>query len=297
MLFARQRLLLALLDSLGGSVRRTDFQKLLLLFTRECEVTPSYDFVPYHYGGFSFTSYADKRNLVATGLLEDDGEIWTLTETGRKEAATSDLLPLAMAQFCQSHAGLRGQALVAESYRRHPFYAINSRIIDQTLTPDEAKTVAQARPSQRGPALFSIGYEGKSLESYLNVLLRAGVTLLCDVRRNPLSRKYGFSKTTLSTACEGVGLRYEHLPALGIATENRRNLHTQADYDALFTCYVKEDSPARVNARQTIRRWIEVDGQAVALTCFERDPQQCHRSCVAGALEATTNGSLQPIHL
>ena len=51
---------------------------------------------------------------------------------------------------------------------------------------------------------------GKCLETYLNQLLRAGVTLLCDVRRNPLSRKYGFSKSTLSHAC---AVSYTHLRA------------------------------------------------------------------------------------
>lgn len=44
-------------------------------------------------------------------------------------------------------------------------------------------------------------------------------------------------KGTLSKACEGVGIRYEHLPELGIASDERRNLETQADYDALFAQY------------------------------------------------------------
>lgn len=67
--------------------------------------------------------------------------------------------------------------------------------------------------------------------------------MLCDVRRNPWSRKYGFSKSTLSNACEGVGIRYEHLPELGIVSDARRNLETQADYDALFAHYERYDLP------------------------------------------------------
>ena len=61
MLFERQRLLLTLLDAVGEPVGNTDFQKLLFLYTQECETRPSYDFVPYKFGAFSFTSYADKR--------------------------------------------------------------------------------------------------------------------------------------------------------------------------------------------------------------------------------------------
>ena len=121
----------------------------------------------------------------------------------------------------------------------------------------------------------------------MNRLLHAGVTLLCDVRRNPLSRKYGFSKSTLSKGCEGVGIRYEHLPELGIASEERRELHTQADYDALFAVYERESLPKQSEALAKIRGWIAA-GDRVALTCFERLPEQCHRHCVAEALERAT---------
>ena len=63
MLFARQRLLLSLLDALGGTVANTDFQKLLFLYAQEWETEPSYEFVPYQFGGFSFTSYAVCQHL------------------------------------------------------------------------------------------------------------------------------------------------------------------------------------------------------------------------------------------
>ena len=111
------------------------------------------------------------------------------------------------------------------------------------------------------------------------------MTLLCDVRRNPLSRKYGFSKGTLSKACEGVGIQYEHLPELGIDSEERRDLKTQADYDALFAEYERRSLPQHTGALAQIRAWIKA-GQRVALTCFELLPEQCHRHCVAEALES-----------
>src|ERR1035437_585727 len=85
MLFDRQRVLLELLDSLNEPVGSTDFQKLLFLYTREGEPTPSYDFVPYHFGCFSFTSYADKRRLVEQELIEG-GETWKLTDKERRTA-------------------------------------------------------------------------------------------------------------------------------------------------------------------------------------------------------------------
>jgi uncharacterized protein (DUF488 family) len=298
MMFERQRLLLSLLDTLGEPVGHTDFQKLLFLYTRECEKTPSYEFIPYKFGSFSFTCYADKRRLVEAGLLEDDEQHWRLTETGRQTAQQKSVAPLVITEFCRRYAGLRGYDLIAEVYRRFPYYATRSEIVEKVLADAESRMfVAKARPPKPGPGLLTIGYEGKCLEDYLNQLLHAGITLLCDVRRNPLSRKYGFSKSTLSKACEGVGIRYEHLPELGIASDQRRHLETQADYDVLFEVYEEENLPKQINALERIRRWVMEDKQRVALTCFEKLPNQCHRHCVAEALERSAGGRLTSIHL
>ena len=122
------------------------------------------------------------------------------------------------------------------------------------------------------------------------------MTLLCDVRRNPLSRKYGFSKKTLGKACEGVGIRYEHLPELGIDSEERCELVTQADYDALFAEYERKSLPKQTEALARIRGWIK-EGERVALTCFELLPHQCHRHCVAEALALGAGKEWVAVHL
>jgi uncharacterized protein (DUF488 family) len=191
-----------------------------------------------------------------------------------------------MSRFAKRHAGLRGDALVAEAYRRHPYYAIRSEIAEQVLVGDTASltAIAAARPTKGYPGLCTIGYEGRSLEGYLNALLQDAVTVLCDVRQNPISRKYGFSKSTLQKSCEGVGIRYEHLPELGIASEDRRGLTSREDYDALFDAYTRETLPNQATALMKIWNWIE-QCDRVALTCYERMPEQCHRTCVARELE------------
>ena len=297
MLFERQRLLLTLLDAIGEPVGHTDFQKLLFLYTQVCVAVPSYEFVPYKFGAFSFTSYADKRKLITEGLLAADDQNWTLTDAGRTAARRRAVEPLRVVAFCRQHARLRGNALIAEQYRRHPYYASRSEILDKVgLDPEVLARIAAARPKRQPAGLVTIGYEGRSLENYLNELLRDGVTLLCDVRRNPLSRKYGFSKGTLSKACEGVGVRYEHLAELGIASDQRQELRTQADYDALFAEYVRDTLPHQYAALDTIRAWMTA-GERVALTCYERLPQQCHRQSVARALERGSSASLMARHL
>ncbi|MBI5676238.1 MAG: DUF488 domain-containing protein [Nitrospirae bacterium] len=297
MLFDRQKLLLALVNSLGGKIGSMDFQKLLLLYCNETEESPAYEFIPYKYGAFSFTSYADKRKLINKGLLVDEDREWQLTPEGRSTTATNSKR-LIMEEFSRRYSGLRGDDLVAETYKRYPYYAIRSEIIDRVLAGEVTarEAIDAARPKISESGLCTIGYEGRSLESYLNTLVQDGVTLLCDVRRNPLSRKYGFSKNTLSKGCEGVGIRYEHLPELGIASEYRRELKTQADYEALFATYTRESLPRQINSLIKINSWVE-KGDRVALTCYERLPEQCHRTCVADALEQQFGNKYSSRHL
>ena len=298
MLFDRQKRLLALLDVLGGRVGKLDFQKLLFQYCQEAGESAAYEFVPYKFGAFSFTSYADRRKLMERGLLEDDEQNWELTPAGREAVKCTNAVAAQLASFGKKHGKLRGDALVVDTYRQFPYYATRSEIADRLLAGDLAalRRIAAARPA-RGPAgLTTIGYEGRSLENYLNALLRSGVTLLCDVRRNPLSRKYGFSKGTLSKGCEGVGIRYEHLPELGIASDKRQHLQEQADYDLLFKEYEKHALPAQTPALERIRGWVK-EGERVALTCYERAPSQCHRHCVAQAMERRFGVAFAAKHL
>jgi uncharacterized protein (DUF488 family) len=133
-----------------------------------------------------------------------------------------------------------------------------------------------------GSIIATVGYEGRTLDTYLAVLKAAAVTVLCDVRKNPLSRKKGFSKKALAAACATEGIRYEHLPELGIASERRKAIETEADRQRLFAEYARE-LPAHAAALATIASWAR--SGKVALTCFEHDPSHCHRHCVAIALE------------
>jgi hypothetical protein len=293
-LSGRQRLLLGLLDAFGGTMGNLDFQKVLFLYCQEPDSGKPYDFVPYKRGAFSFTSYADRRKLIAYGLIEDDEHQWRFTKKGR-DLTQPDML---LTGFVCEIGDLRGDELVAESYRRFPYYAIRSEIADRVLKgeDDALARITVEKQTAVADSLQTIGYEGHSLESYLNLLIKSGVTVLCDVRRNPMSRKYGFAKSTLSNACAGVGIRYEHLPELGIASEFRQDLQNQDDYDALFAEYEREWLPKQTAALQTIQSWMS-QGERVALTCYEHLPHQCHRHCVSEALEAMSQNEVSAKHL
>jgi hypothetical protein len=297
-LHARQLRLLALIDALGGSAANIDFQKLLFLYCQEAGKAADYEFIPYRFGAFSFNSYADRRKRGNYCLIEPDEQTWKITNAGREILAGKNDLRLAFQAFAQKYKEFRGDTLVAETYRRYPYYATRSEIAERVLEKDSAslRDISNARPRRQAPGLATIGYEGRSLEGYLNTLLLSGISLLCDVRSNPLSRKYGFSKKTLSHGCSSIGIRYEHLPELGIASEQRRNLQTQSEYDQLFRNYEQDTLPKQFTSLQKIRQWISA-GERVALTCYEQLPIQCHRKCVADALEKQFGASYKATHL
>ena len=158
----RQGRLLALLHAVGGHENRIDFQKLLFLYCKQSNSSPPYSFVPYRYGAFSFTCYYDRRKLVEASLLVE-GEDWRLTEEGHRVAARFE--DASITSFAQEHEGFRGDELVAEAYRRYPYYAIRSEIVDRVLIKDRAsrRRVEAARPMTPGSALFTIGCQGRTL--------------------------------------------------------------------------------------------------------------------------------------
>lgn len=290
-LYPRQQRLLQLIGAFGGALGKVDLQKLLFLYCQESN-SPPYAFVPYRYGAFSFTSYADLRKLIEFGLVVDE-EQWVLTPLASKIVQTGDL---ELMVFAKKYSD-RGDSLVALTYRRYPYFAIRSEIAERVLAGDAQalRAIRGAEPVRSATRIFTVGYEGQTVDSFLNALVASAVDVLCDVRRNPISRKPGFSKSTLDNSCRNVGIAYEHIPELGIDSSKRRTLETQADYDALFADYERDWLPEQRPALERLRELS--NGRRVALMCFERDPQQCHRHCVAETLETKFGTTYAPRHL
>jgi hypothetical protein len=281
-MFYRRRILLALLDGLGGEVSATDFQKLLFLFCK-CQSKPSFDFVPYLYGGFSFQSYADKRALTSAGLIDEDENNWRMKNASQGFNFLNDEDKSAINKFCAQHKDLRGNKLIRHVYISYPYFAINSSIVAKHLTDVEMMDVERLKPSVTETALFSIGYEGKSIDAYWNLLVKNGVKILCDVRRNPLSMKYGFSKGQMQNLAQKLNIKYVHIPELGIASDKRQHLETQDDYDRLFAEYKKTTIASADSFINEILQML-LTAKCVAVTCFEANPAQCHRTLVAEAV-------------
>jgi uncharacterized protein (DUF488 family) len=139
--------------------------------------------------------------------------------------------------------------------------------------------------------LFSIGYEGSSIENYMNRLIKNNIKTVIDVRKNPISMKPGFSKNQMKNILKKLSINYIHLPEFGIPTTLRNDYLTKEkkDYAALFEVYQKEILGNLNESKSQLKNLVE--GQRVALTCFEKDPEFCHRKFVSEAIEDV------PIHI
>lgn len=124
--------------------------------------------------------------------------------------------------------------------------------------------------------LFTIGYEGATMDEFLAALRAAGVARVIDVRALPLSRRPGFSKTPLKGALAEVGIDYVHLRALGTPADGRAAARAgrQMDLERIYAGQL-ELPEAIVAVEQMKRLAAEMPS---ALLCFERDPAGCHRT-------------------
>jgi uncharacterized protein (DUF488 family) len=137
--------------------------------------------------------------------------------------------------------------------------------------------------------IYTVGYEGLSLEDFLQPLRHAGVQIVVDVRDVPLSRKRGFSKTALAAAVGAAGMRYQHLRRLGCPKPIRDQYRTSRDWSAYTVAFMDHlrEQTAAVDELAAVCK-----GSTAALLCYEAHPGLCHRTYVARAVAAISGGGV-----
>jgi uncharacterized protein (DUF488 family) len=293
-MFYRRKIILTLLQLFDNELEKIRLQKLLFLFTQR-QVKREYDFIPYKFGCYSYSANADLTAMVQKGILAE-------TETCFISNDMIDYLKIIKQkdkEYLQEVKALYGNmnshALMKHTYINFPYWAINSTVTN-ILSPAELGKVTESKPKSNKTILFTIGYEGISLEEYLNRLIRNDVKILVDVRNNPLSMKYGFSKSQLKRYCENLGIQYVHFPEVGIQSEQRQELNTQADYDKLFTDYRNNNLTKTQPTQYAILELLKKQ-QRIALTCFEANISQCHRKHLAEAIANLPEFDYELIHI
>jgi len=270
-MLTRQKALLRLIANEGGSIGKTRLQKLAFSLRDEVVGSPTskvYQFVPYHFGPYSFTMTHELTKLASEGII-------TISES---EIALSDSVPNIILEpalrtsvdyVSRRFANVKTEALVTTVYSRNPWYTAKAR--------DKAKRTSKV-PSA-SPAIFTVGYEGLMLEGLLDLLLRNGIKRLIDVRANPVARQFGFHKSTLQRHCCDLDIEYVHVPELGIASVERSSLDDQRSYDLLFSKYEAHTLKSQCRLVEQVGKMILETPSA--LMCMEADCYCCHRTTLA----------------
>ena len=132
------------------------------------------------------------------------------------------------------------------------------------------------------PTIWTIGYEQATQAAVAAALQEAGVELLADIRFLPLSRRPGFSKSSLAAGMAEGGIGYRHFKALGTPAEGRAAARRH-DHAALERIYAGQlELPEALAAMAELRDLASE--RRVALLCYEREARECHRSLLIAAL-------------
>ena len=293
-MLTRQKTILALLSQASESLSPTVFVKLVFLLRHETELRKDktfYDFVPYKYGPFSFALYRELANLRCNGYVTSDEERVALCEHNAGLSDDKlDALPAAAKEAVDEVVnrckGKSPSRLVNDIYARYPWYAINSERAG--LRPRSSVHRRKARP-----AVYTVGYEGKSVDYFFNYLLEQGIELMIDVRARAVSRRYGFSKRRLREIGERLGIDYRHIPELGIPRKYRVRLTNDNSYQRLLEKYERKMLPKVDDEIRSVA--IAMQQRPAVLVCLEKDARNCHRSRLAGAISHRSR--LEVMHL
>jgi uncharacterized protein (DUF488 family) len=129
--------------------------------------------------------------------------------------------------------------------------------------------------------IYTIGYEGVTMDAFIATLQAAGVERVIDVRALPLSRRPGFSKSTLAASLREAGIDYVHLKSLGTPKPGR-DAAKKGDVVTLRAVYEDQLALPEAQAAAAQMRALAAERPS-ALLCYERDPCHCHRTLLLDA--------------
>lgn len=146
----------------------------------------------------------------------------------------------------------------------------NKAIWNDSRSPEEAD-------------FFTLGYTGRSIEEILDLLVANRVRTLADIRQNPVSMyRPELSKTNLKRIVEQHGLRYVHLPELGVPRDIRAKAIQTGTRHVIWDWYDRYVVEAYL---RNLHQFLNSVEHPVALMCVEIDPRECHRHRLFLALE------------
>ena len=282
----RQKIVVELLRQAdGGRASRLQLTKWCFLLAHEAPArggTAFYEFLPYLRGPFSFGLAFEMDCLVRDGLVRGDEEShWNLTTAGRTHPLNlSRELQKDVALIASRYKRTSTEDLLAHVYSTYKWFTANA----------EREEKRQAEKPVATPKIYTAGYEKLQVDGFLNLLLQNGIRRLLDVRGNPVSRRYGFHKSTLSRMCEKLDIEYKHVPEVGIPSSWRTDLNCFQDYQTLFDRYEEQILPHQGQWIKQLATWQKETPSV--LVCQEANPDFCHRSRLANHVMGVSNLSV-----
>lgn len=126
------------------------------------------------------------------------------------------------------------------------------------------------------PTVYTVGYERQDIDEFVMGLKKRGIKQLADIRKNPASRKRGFSKKRLAEKLAEAGIEYTHWPSLGVPTLWRKEAKAKKiTREAMFKRYVQKVLPAHTEEIKALMKLIAKS--KLVLLCYETDAGDCHR--------------------
>jgi transcriptional regulator with XRE-family HTH domain len=164
-----------------------------------------------------------------------------------------------------------------------PGFGVVARLLGASGADNEEVLALHAKFTPRVPSqVIGLGYEGLDQAGLISHLQQQRVDVVVDVRLTPLSRKKGLSKTALREGLGAASIDYVHLAGLGNPKDNRAGYsdpENQQVRDTFRTLLQREQSVQQLEQLRQMAR-----ERTVALLCFEKDEQVCHRQQVLAAL-------------
>lgn len=144
--------------------------------------------------------------------------------------------------------------------------------------------------------LYTVGYEGMDIEDFCQSLKKKKIQCVADIRKNPISRKPGFSKSRLGEALAAHGIEYIHYKGLGTPTEWRKQEKAKIiSRTKLLKDYSKKIIPKHPEDIEALQKLLRK--KRTALLCYEADESICHRHCVSDEIAHREKGHVEIVNL
>lgn len=238
--------------------------KLAFLLDRELKgKIIFYNFVPYKNGPYSFEVDRDLKLFNKRRWIELDDKLVRLSQSFSKVFFVEGW-EQKWSQVIYRFAELGEKELLEFIYKNYPFYAKNSVLGERNLGDNSSAPIS----------IYTIGYQGLSMDLFIKELVEKGIKVVMDVRNRPFSYKYGFNKYWLNRFLPEFGIKYINTPDLGIEEEIRETLTGEN----LWEYYIGE-----LNKKEHLLTSLVkgIEKEPTVLLCYEMSPEDCHRSRLA----------------